>query len=110
MQLGPGFVQQIQQADSRCVAQGKGWKKNCRACPNGQKDTETKKLLVDIEKGMDAGDQITFEEVADEAIGHTAGNLIFNIETLPHKLFTRQGNDLWFELTISLTEALVGFT
>ena len=29
--------------------------------------------------------------MADEAIGHTAGNLIFTIETLPHPVFTRQG-------------------
>merc|ERR1711871_322877 len=42
-------------------------------------------------------------------IGHTAGNPIFTIETLPHRLFKRQGNDLWYDLTISLTEALVGF-
>jgi len=109
VQLGPGFVQQIQQHDARCVAQGKGWKQGCRACPNGQKDIETKRLLIDIEKGMDSADSIVFEEVADEAIGHTAGNLIFTIETLPHPVFTRQGMDLWFELTISLTEALVGF-
>ena len=34
-----------------------------QACPNGQKDIETKRLLIDIEKGMDGGDTIVFEEV-----------------------------------------------
>ena len=34
-----------------------------QACPNGQKDIETKRLLIDIEKGMDSADSIVFEEV-----------------------------------------------
>jgi hypothetical protein len=31
--LAAGFVQQIQQHDARCVAQGKGWKQGCRVRP-----------------------------------------------------------------------------
>lgn len=38
------------------------------------------------------------------------GDLIFKIKTLPHKLFTRQGNDLYITRSITLLQALVGFT
>lgn len=38
------------------------------------------------------------------------GDLIFKIKTVPHKHFTRQGNDLHMKAKISLLQALVGFS
>jgi DnaJ-class molecular chaperone len=38
------------------------------------------------------------------------GDLIFKIKTLPHKTFTRQGNDLHMTTRITLLQALVGFS
>jgi DnaJ-class molecular chaperone len=34
-QLAPGFMQQMQVNDPTCVARGKAWKQNCKACPRG---------------------------------------------------------------------------
>lgn len=39
-----------------------------------------------------------------------AGDLIFVVVTAPHENFERQGNDLLCNVTISLVEALVGFS
>ena len=47
---------------SAWLSQGNAWPLT-QACPNGQKDIETKRLLIDIEKGMDSADSIVFEEV-----------------------------------------------
>ena len=46
-------------------------------------------------------------QVADEALGHRAGNLVFIIETLPHPDFTRRNDDLHLDLDILLIDALV---
>lgn len=108
-QLGPGFVQQVQVRDENCIARGKCWKKSCSACPKGPTVQEEVILTAEVQKGMRDRDTIVFEEVADEALGHRAGNLVFIIETLPHADFTRRNDDLHMDLDILLVDALAGF-
>jgi DnaJ-class molecular chaperone len=108
-QLAPGFVQQVQVADPSCVARGKAWKSPCKACPKGQTEEEEIQLTVDIQTGMMDGDTVRFDQVADEAVGHIAGDLVFKIQQGPHELFKRQGDDLHMDMSISLLDSLVGF-
>eukprot|EP00903_Cladosiphon_okamuranus_P017902 g16473.t1 len=108
-QLGPGFVQQVQIRDENCIARGKCWKKKCSACPNGPTQQEEVILTAEVQKGMRDRDTIVFEEVADEAIGHRAGHLVFIIETLVHPDFTRRNDDLHMDMEIPLVKALSGF-
>ena len=108
-QLAPGFVQQVQVRDASCVARGKCWKQNCKHCPNGMTDEETIELSVDVQQGMRHGDTIRFDEVADELVGHRAGDLIFTIEQLPHEFFVREGDNLHVRMDITLKESLLGF-
>lgn len=108
-QLAPGFVQQIQVSDPSCVARGKSWKSPCKACPKGMTEEEEIQLTVDIQAGMREGDKIKFDQVADEAVGHTPGDLIFVIRQIPDARFVREGDDLRTMITITLEESLVGF-
>eukprot|EP00588_Corethron_pennatum_P008404 CAMPEP_0194290298 /NCGR_PEP_ID=MMETSP0169-20130528/40955_1 /TAXON_ID=218684 /ORGANISM="Corethron pennatum, Strain L29A3" /LENGTH=377 /DNA_ID=CAMNT_0039037847 /DNA_START=62 /DNA_END=1195 /DNA_ORIENTATION=- len=108
-QLAPGFVQQIQQEDSRCISRGKMWKKNCKACPKGQTEQETIKLTIDVNKGMRHDEPIVFEGVTDEKVGMTAGDLIFLIKEQDIAGTTRDGDHLYRQMEIPLVDALVGF-
>jgi len=108
-QLAPGFVQQVQVHDASCVARGKSWNPNCKACPRGMTEEEEIQLTLDIQAGMMDGDTIKFDQVADEAPGHIAGDLIFTIKQIPHPSFRRKGDDLETTMVISLLESLVGF-
>jgi DnaJ-class molecular chaperone len=76
-QIAPGFVQQVQQRDERCVARGKMWSSNCRVCPEGQTQSEKIDLTIDLQKGMYNGEPITFEGVADEMPGVSYHCLFF---------------------------------
>jgi DnaJ-class molecular chaperone len=58
---------------------------------------------------MKDGDVKVFEQIADEAVGHIPGDLIFKIKQIPHPNFTREGNNLHMAIDISLLDALVGF-
>lgn len=109
-QLAPGFVQQIQVSDPSCVARGKAWKSPCKACPNGMTEQEEISLTVDVQAGMRDGDTVKFDQVADEAVGHIPGDLIFVVVQTPHPLFRRDGDNLHVDFTISLLESLVGFS
>lgn len=107
-QLAPGFVQQVQQRDERCVAAGKMWKSNCRACPK-KTSTEKIELTIDVNKGMRNKERISFEGVADERPGYTAGDLHFVILEAEEKdgLFTRDRDNLYKTIEIPLVDALV---
>jgi DnaJ family protein B protein 11 len=72
-------------------------------------EEEEIQLTVDVQPGMKDGDTIKFDQVADEAVGHTPGDLVFIIKQIPDALFRREGDDLHMSLDISLQEALVGF-
>jgi DnaJ-class molecular chaperone len=106
-QIAPGFVQQVQQRDERCVAPGKMWSSNCRACPKGQTQSEKIDLTIDLNKGMYPGESVTFEGVADEKPGMNAGDLNFVIVQLGHEFFHRDGDHLYVTMEIPLVDALV---
>ena len=106
-QIAPGFVQQVQQRDERCVAQGKMWRSNCRDCPQGQTQKEKIDLTIDVTKGMYPGEAITFENVADEKPGMTAGDLNFVIVQEAHDHYHRDGDHLYVTMEIPLVDALV---
>lgn len=106
-QIAPGFVQQVQQRDERCVAQGKMWRSNCRECPNGQTQAEKVELTVDIQKGMYPGEPITFEGMTDEKPGMNPGDLNFIITPINHEHFHRDGDHLYVTMEIPLVDALV---
>lgn len=109
-QLAPGFVQQIQVRDDSCVARGKCWKSPCKACPNGMTEEEEIQLTLDIHAGMQHGERIRFEQVADEAVGHTPGDLVFILDQVQDSHFTRSGDDLHTTISITLQDSLIGFT
>lgn len=52
----------------------------------------------------------TFEGEADAPAEGLPGHLVFHVSTLPHSKFVRNHNDLTYKSTITLLEALTGFT
>lgn len=108
-QLAPGFVQQVQVQDSNCVARGKQWKPNCKACPRGMTEPEEIDLTLELKPGAADGETIKFDQIADEAVGHISGDVNFHIKQTIDPVYTRNGNNLEMSITISLLDSLVGF-
>lgn len=95
-QIGPGMFQQMTE-------------QVCDQCPNVKYEREGYFITVDIEKGMQDGQEVNFYEDGEPKIDGEAGDLKFRIRTAPHDRFKRQGNDLHMTVTITLVQALVGF-
>lgn len=108
-QVAPGFVQQFQQRDPRCIARGKQWKSDCKACPETT-HPETISLTVEVPPGFRAKEKVTFEGVTDELPGHTPGDLSFVIVEEPHDVYHRDRDDLYKTIEIPLVDALTGFS
>lgn len=95
-QIGPGMFQQMTE-------------QVCEQCPNVKYEREGYFITVDIEKGMQDGQEVSFYEDGEPIIDGEAGDLKFKIRTAPHDIFKREGNDLHTTVSISLVQALVGF-
>lgn len=109
-QLGPGFVQQTQTVCDECGGKGKKVTSTCPHCGGKKVEVGEENLMVSVERGMVDGEKIVFSQQADESPDSTPGDLVFRLVTAPHKRFVRQGDNLHFSLTVSLLEALVGFS
>jgi DnaJ-class molecular chaperone len=107
-QIAPGFVQQVQQRDPRCVAPGKMWRSNCKDCPE-KTHAEKIALTVEVQPGLRNGEHITFEGVTDEQPGMTPGDLHFVIMEEPHDVYHRDRDDLYMTMEVELVDALTGF-
>ncbi|KAJ3669463.1 hypothetical protein LUZ60_011413 [Juncus effusus] len=95
-QIGPGMFQQMTE-------------QVCEQCANVKYEREGSFITVDIEKGMQDGQEVLFYEDGEPKIDGEPGDLKFRITTAPHNQFKRESNDLHTSVTISLLQALVGF-
>ena len=108
--LAPGFIQQMQTTCDVCSGKGKIIKSTCSVCAGKKVKRGGVEVTVSIEKGMADGQTINLERQADESPDHSAGDLIFTIQTQPHPVYSRKGDNLYAKETITLKEALLGFT
>ncbi|KAL9235400.1 hypothetical protein vseg_010159 [Gypsophila vaccaria] len=109
--LGPSMIQQMQHPCNECKGTGETItdKDRCPQC-KGEKVVQEKKVLeVVVEKGMQHGQKITFAGEADEAPDTVTGDIVFVLQLKEHSKLKRKGQDLFYEHTLSLTEALCGF-
>lgn len=95
--LGPGRFQMMQQTV-------------CDECPNVKLVNEERTIEIEIEQGMEDGQETKFSGEGEPHIDGEPGDLILKIRTVPHQRFERRGDDLYTNVTISLQDALVGFT
>ncbi|XP_004310136.1 PREDICTED: dnaJ protein homolog [Fragaria vesca subsp. vesca] len=109
--LGPSMVQQMQECCNECNGAGRTLRAQdrCQQCKGEKVVAEKKSLEVNVEKGMRSGQKITFRGEADEAPGTITGDIVIVVQQKEHPKFKREGDDLIFEHTLSLKEALCGF-
>ncbi|XP_046470582.1 dnaJ homolog shv [Neodiprion pinetum] len=95
--LGPGRFQMMQQTV-------------CDECPNVRLVNEERTLEVEVEPGMVDGQETRFTAEGEPHLDGDPGDLIIKIRTQPHPVFERVQDDLYANVTISLQDALIGFT
>jgi DnaJ-class molecular chaperone len=111
-QIGPGFNVQMQVPCDQCGGRGNTYKHACETCGGAKLISEDKELVAVIERGMKGEDDITFERMSEQSAdaGLVPGNVVLKLKQEPHKRFKRVGQDLHYDMAITLKEALLGFT
>jgi DnaJ homolog subfamily A member 2 len=110
-QVGPNMVQQMQSVCLSCKGACKIIKESdkCPVCKGKKTSIDRKIFQCHVEKGMKHGQQIRFNEEADEFPGSIAGDVIFVVKEEPHSVFERKGTALIMRMQVTLVEALCRF-
>ncbi|KAI5836147.1 DnaJ-domain-containing protein [Schizophyllum commune Tattone D] len=85
-------------------------KDRCKKCKGEKTVKEKSRQEIHIEKGMTDRQRIVLAGAGDQEPGVPPGDVIFILKAAPHDSFERSGNDLLTHVTITLSEALMGFS
>ena len=111
-QLGPNMYTQTQAECKDCSATGKIIEKKniCKDCNGKKMATKNEKIDVPIPGGVPDEDKILISAKGNEHPEYRTGDLIVIVKIKPHAVFKRNKNDLYIDKSISLVEALTGFS
>ena len=93
----------------QCRGTGKLIKSPCQKCRGSGLEREARKLSVNIPAGIDSGERIALRGQGNEGrSGGPAGDLIIQVVVKEHSIFQREGNNIYCEIPLSVTEATLG--
>ena len=100
----------IQQASvcSTCRGTGKVPEKVCTVCKGKGTERKNQEVNLKVPAGIDDGATIRLREHGEAIANGPSGDLYVNIKVKPHKLFTREGDLILSEQTISMVQATLG--
>jgi len=99
------------QAEEPCpTCQGSGFIQNlpCSACQGSGVLPRVKRLEVKIPAGVNNRSRVRIAGKGQPGYGGANGDLYLVISVKPHKLFERRGDDLYVDLPVPLTVAMLG--
>ncbi len=91
-----------------CGGSGKIPKEKCGDCRGAGVRRQEEEISIKIPSGIQNGEMIRMTGMG-EAMSHgTTGDLYIKINVTPHPVFTREGSNLSMNLSIKLSDALLG--
>lgn len=105
-----GMTQRFQQTCQRCGGSGHVPGKACPKCGGHKLVNSEPTLRVPLERGMATGDAIVLYGEGNQHPGAGPGDVHFVVNVQPHKVYRRVGDDLVTQVTVSLADALRGFS
>lgn len=116
---GSGQVRRVQQSlfgrfvntaiCNQCNGEGKIITEPCSQCRGSGREKQKRTITVRIPPGVDDGSTIRLNDEGEAGVkGGSPGNLYFTLSVRRHELFTRDGDDIFYELPINFAEAALG--
>lgn len=92
-----------------CHGKGKIIEKPCPTCRGSGEVRRTRSIHIKIPAGVDNGNRIRLNGEGEPGLrGGPPGDLYVYVTVRPHKLFKREGSDIYFELPINFAQAAIG--
>lgn len=102
-------MMQTQKTCPNCRGEGKTFETICRECDGHGRVTKNKTLTITIPEGVDTGNQLRLSGKGGAGLnGGPNGDVYLEFVVEEHKYFERQGSDIYFELPVTITDAILG--
>lgn len=83
----------------------------CRACGGEGRTRTRRRLTVTVPSGVEDGDRLRVANQGEAGRrGAEHGNLYVQVRVRPHEVFTRDGRDLWCDISVPMVNAALGAT
>lgn len=115
---GKGVVRSVQrtilgsiatnQTCNKCFGIGKIPKDPCKDCKGTGVVNEARTITIGVPAGINNGETLRLSGMGEAISGGQAGDLYVRVSVTPHKSIIRYNNDLVSNLSIKLTDALLG--
>lgn len=93
----------------RCGGKGKIIHQPCKACRGTGAIRKQKKVTVNIPAGIDDGQTISLRGQGNRGYnGGSAGDLLITVSVRRHEYFTREGTSVFYQMPITVTQAILG--
>ena len=92
-----------------CSGTGKTYKKRCSTCNGKGRVKKHKTITVNIPSGIATGDRLRISSKGNPGSnGGPNGDLYLEFSVAEHEFFERDGDDIYLEVPITITEAILG--
>jgi molecular chaperone DnaJ len=93
----------------KCGGEGTVVDDPCTACKGKGTVSKSRKININVPAGIDDGQVLTMRSEGEAGkLGGGYGDLLIYITVRPHRLYVRQGYDLYVDMTVSMTQAALG--
>ncbi|MBX3028106.1 molecular chaperone DnaJ [bacterium] len=99
----------LTRACPRCGGAGKVSSRACPTCNGSGHRIASERLAVKIPPGVDTGSRVRIAGKGSPGSGGApAGDLYIRVTVRPHPLLERRGDDLYMDLPVTVSEAMLG--
>lgn len=91
-----------------CNGEGKIVKDRCTDCNGSGVNRSEKNITLKVPPGVSSSNFQRLDGEGNAVRGGLPGDLIIHFSELPHDLFTRHGDDVFYEIEITYTQAVLG--
>lgn len=102
-------IMQTQKTCPYCKGAGKTYKNTCKTCRGEGNVSKNKTLTVTVPEGVDNGHQLRISGKGSAGTnGGPNGDIYLEFVVEDHKFFERHEDDIYLEVPVTITEAILG--
>ncbi|MFH0808375.1 MAG: molecular chaperone DnaJ [archaeon] len=102
-----GTIRRTVVCDS-CNGEGKTTENKCNKCNGAGTISSKEKVKIKIPKGIDNKQTIRIQEAGNASKNNQTGDLFLEVRVNPHKIFKRDGFDIYIKFPITFSKAALG--